>query len=208
VLGWTERVARAHGEIKVSQTVTDANVGAAALLRANGYEPTRTAWILGIDLDAGETLAVEPPDGIGIRPYDPERDEQAVYRVIDDAFSEWEGRDPIPFDEWAPYVIRHPSFSAPASPLAFDGDEVVGAVMSFDYASTDEGWIHQLATRASHRHRGIARALLHTAFGRFAERGKRRCGLSTDSRTGALTLYERVGMAVRASYTRYTKPLA
>ena len=83
----------------------------------------------------------------------------------------------------------------------------IGAVMSLDYASTDEGWIHQLATQATHRHRGIARALLRTAFRTFAERGKRHCGLSTDSRTGALTLYEHVGMSVRSSYTRYTKPL-
>jgi GNAT superfamily N-acetyltransferase len=205
LLSWTERLARDHGESKVSQTVTDANAGATTLFTANGYEPTRTAWVLGIDFADGPPPQPTPPDGITIRPYEPARDEQAVYRLIDDAFSEWEGRDSIPFEEWAPYVIGHGSFSPALSPLAFDGDELVGAVMSFDYASTDEGWIHQLATKATHRHRGIARALLHTAFRAFSEQGKRRSGLSTDSRTGALTLYERVGMSVRSSYTRYTK---
>ena len=80
--------------------------------------------------------------------------------------------------------------------------------MSFDFRETDEGWIHQLATRATHRHRGIARALLHAAFSAFSEQGKKRSGLSTDSRTGALALHEQVGMSVRQSYTRYTKPLA
>jgi GNAT superfamily N-acetyltransferase len=126
---------------------------------------------------------------------------------IDDAFGEWEGRDPIPFEEWAGYVTRHPSFAPQVSPLAFEGDELVGAVLSFDDAGTEEGWIHQLATKATHRHRGIARALLHSAFGAFHAEGKTRCGLSTVSRTGALTLYERVGMSVRRSYTRYTKLL-
>ncbi len=127
--------------------------------------------------------------------------------MIDDAFSEWPGRDPIPFEEWAPYVIRHKAFAPEASPLAFDGDDLVGVVMSFDYGGPD-GWVHQVATAATHRHRGIARALLHEAFRAFAERGKTSCGLGTDSRTGALTLYERVGMSVRRSYTRYTKRFA
>lgn len=207
LLAWTQERALAHGESKVSQTVTDANVAAAALFAARGYEPTRTAWVLGIDFADAPPLEPLPPDGISIRPYDPDGDEQAVYRLIDDAFSEWPGRDPIPFEEWAPYVIRHGSFSPALSPLAFDGDELVGAVMSFDYRGTDEGWIHQLATKASHRHRGIARAMLHAAFRSFFEQGKLRTGLSTDSRTGALTLYERVGMTVRSSYTRFTKRL-
>jgi GNAT superfamily N-acetyltransferase len=205
LLAWTEELARAHGEHKVSQTVIDANAGAAALFAANGYEPTRTAWFLEIVFGDAKPPVPDPPEDISIRPYDTSLDERAVYQLIDDAFSEWEGRDPIPFEEWAPYVIRHPSFSSAMSPLAFDGHELVGAVMSFDYASANEGWIHQLATKATHRHRGIARTLLHTAFRAFHEHGKRSTGLSTDSRTGALSLYERVGMSVRSSYTRFTK---
>ncbi len=207
ILAWTEGRARAHGEVKVSQTIADANAAGAALFVANGYEPTRTAWILEIAFH-GPPPAPAPPEGIAIRPYEPARDAPAVHRLIDDAFGEWEGRDPIPFEEWAPYVIRHNAFSPALSPLAFDGDELVGVAMSFDYAGSDEGWIHQLATRATHRHRGIARALLHAAFRGFFASGKARCGLSTDSRTGALGLYERVGMSVRRSYTRYTKALA
>jgi GNAT superfamily N-acetyltransferase len=205
LLAWTEERARAHGEAKVSQTVTQANHGAAELFGANGYEPTRTAWVLSISFDDAPPPSVSP-DGISIRPYEPDRDERAVYRLIDDAFSEWPGRDPISFEEWAPYVIRHKAFEPEASPLAFEGDELVGVVMSFDYGGT-EGWVHQVATKATHRHRGIARALLHEAFRAFHERGKTRCGLGTDSRTGALTLYERVGMSVRTSYTRFGKTL-
>jgi GNAT superfamily N-acetyltransferase len=207
LLAWTERLAGEHGASTILQSVPDANAGAAALLTAAGYRPTRTAWILSIAFDDAPPPEAEPPAGIAIRPYEPSRDEQTVYRLIDDAFSEWDGRDPMPLEEWAPYVIRHHSFSPRMSPLAFDGDDLVGAVMSFDYAARDEGWIQQLATKATHRHRGIARALLHTAFRWFYADGKHRCSLSTDSRTGALTLYERVGMSVRASYTGFGKTL-
>jgi ribosomal protein S18 acetylase RimI-like enzyme len=202
---WTEERARAHGEPKVSQNVTDSNRAAAELFTARGYESSRTSWYLEIAFRDGPPPEPTPPAGITIRSYDPDRDEHAVYRLIDDAFSEWEGRDPIPFEEWTAYVIRHNAFAPTMSPLAFDGDELVGAVMSFDYGEGDEGWVQQLATKATHRHRGIARALLHSAFVSFSRAGKARCGLSTDSRTGALSLYERVGMSVRRSYTRYTK---
>ena len=206
LLRWTERRATEGGAEKISQTVTDNNAAAAELFRANGYQPSWTAWILAIDFDE-PPVRHEPPEGIALRAYDPEADAEAAYRLIDDAFNEWEGRTSLPFDEWTAFVIRHPSFSPELSRLAFDGDELVGAALCFDYAEDREGWVQQLATKATHRHRGIARALLYDAFSSFYAKGKRRSGLSTESRTGALTLYERVGMHVRRSYTRFSKPL-
>jgi GNAT superfamily N-acetyltransferase len=61
--------------------------------------------------------------------------------------------------------------------------ELVGALLSMDYP--EEGWIQQVATKATHRRRGIAQALLRAAFGDLSGRGRRRAGVSTDSRTGA-----------------------
>ena len=141
-----------------------------------------------------------------IRPYRPS-DARDVHRVVDDAFSEWPGRDPEPYEVWASDVLVHPKFAPEISPLAFDGDELVGAILAADLPELGEGWIAQLATKASHRRRGIGQALLRTAFGWFFERGRRVAGVSTDSRTGALGLYERVGMRVQRQYTRYTKRL-
>lgn len=206
LLGWTERRARELGGASVEQVVSDHNLDAARLFRSNGYEPLWTAWILEIAFDEPPPVHL-PPDAIAIRPYEPSSDERATYRLIDDAFTEWEGRESMAFEEWAAFVTRHGSFSPQLSRLAFDGDELVGAALSFDYQQDEEGWIQQVATKATHRHRGIARALLSEVFADFSRRGKRRCGLSTDSRTGALGLYERVGMRVRRSYTRYAKKL-
>ena len=206
LLRWSEEHARTLGAEKVSQTVTDRNADARALFLANGYEPGGTAWILEIVFD--EPPPAQPtPAGISIRPYDPDRDARPAYRVIEDAFNEWEGRTPMSFEEWRAFVIDHGAFAPALSRLAFEGDELVGATLSFDYPNADEGWVHQVATRATHRHRGIARALLSETFRAFYDHGKARSGLSTDSRTGALSLYERVGMHVRRSYTRYAKPL-
>src|SRR5438477_334822 len=81
-------------------------------------------------------------------------------------------------------------------------DRVVGAALALD-SGGDDGFVHQLAVHRDYRHRGIARALLHQAFVGFARVGRRSCTLSTNSYTGALSLYERVGMRIRRSYTHY-----
>jgi hypothetical protein len=49
--------------------------------------------------------------------------------------------------------------------------------------------------------------LLASAFAEFHRRGLRTAGLSTDSRTGARDLYERVGMKVIRSYARLGRSL-
>jgi len=207
LLRWTEAKARRDGWQSLSQTVTDAKSGAADLFRRYGYRPTETAWLLQVRFDDGPPPPVVPPEGVTIRPFRKGVDEPAAYRVIEDAFSEWTGRPPQSFEQWVSYFPAHPSFAPDLSPLAFDGDELVGATLYLDYPSSDEGWVQQLATKATHRHRGIARALLHRAFANAYASGKPACGLSTNSSTGALSLYEKVGMRVRRSYTRFTKTL-
>ena len=201
LLGWIEGRARELASTQVGQAKTDANTAARELFLANGYEPSWTSWMIRIGLDEPPPPPEAPP-GIAIRAYRAS-DAREVHRVIDAAFTEWEGRDPEPYEVWAPQIIAHPAFRPELSPLALDGDEIVGVVISYDFPELGEGWIQQLATRATHRRRGIARALLRTSFGWFYEAGRRVAGVATDSRTGALGLYEKVGMHVERQYTRY-----
>ncbi len=57
-----------------------------------------------------------------------------------------------------------------------------------------------LAVRRDRRGLGLARALLADAFATARAHGATRSELSTDTRTGALGLYERVGMQVRSTW--------
>ena len=205
LVSWIEARARELGEASIRQTTTDANTHARDLFLASGYQPSRTSWIIRIELDRPLSPPEVPP-GITIRPYRGS-DVVDVHRVVDAAFSEWEGRGPEPFEVWASQVLVHPGFRPDLSPLAFDGDELVGVVLAYDYPELGEGWIQQLATKVTHRRRGIAQALLRTTFGWFHEAGRLVAGVSTDSRTGALGLYEKVGMRVVRQYTTYTKRL-
>jgi mycothiol synthase len=203
LLRWIEARAREMGDDRVGQTTTDANTRARDLFLSHDYEPSWVSWLLRTRLDR-PVPPPELPPGISMRDYRPE-DAREAHRVIDDAFSEWPGRDPEPFEVWAVTTLSHPRMSPELSPLAFDGEELVGVVISVDFPEFDEGWIDQVATKASHRNRGIAQALLMSAFTGFRARGRKVAGVATDSRTGALGLYEKVGMRVVRQYTRYTK---
>jgi GNAT superfamily N-acetyltransferase len=64
----------------------------------------------------------------------------------------------------------------------------------------DIGYVPKLAVRRDRRGLGLARALLADAFANARDHGATRCELATDSRTGALGLYERVGMVVTSTW--------
>jgi GNAT superfamily N-acetyltransferase len=202
---WSEEAVRATGRHSVGQTVVDTNGDAVALLAARGYEPQWASWTLEILLE-GEPPAPAPPAGYALRDLVPGgADARAAHAVIERAFGEWPGHEPLPYADWEADVIRRPGFQPQNVMLAVRGDEVVGAAVLI--ADPDEGWVDQLAVAREHRRRGLAQALLRHAFAATWRRGVRRCGLGTDSRTGARRLYEHVGMHVKVSFTHYSRRL-
>ena len=209
LLAWTWAVARADGRDSVGQTVSDRRTDAAELFRTHGYEVGHTSWALRIELGEEAPASPELPAGLAFRDYRPGEDDRAIYEVIDTAFDEWQGRESHGFDNWAPAFLRRAEVVPSLVPLVVDGERIVGVALNYHYGLSDdtEGWTQQLAVDAAYRGRGLGRALLRESFRRFHGVGYRRCGLSTDSRTGALGLYEHVGMSVRSSFTRYTKRL-
>ncbi len=58
----------------------------------------------------------------------------------------------------------------------------------------DAGYVARIAVRKDRRGLGLGGAMLADAFTLARAHGAVRCYLATDSRTGALALYEKVGM--------------
>jgi len=203
LLAWSEGTARAAGVGSVRQVRPDADAAAIALLRAAGYAPAWTSWLMEYRMGDDPPAPAETPDGIAIRPFAPE-DERVVHRLIQDAFGDWEQHSPQSFEQWRMFTVGRETFDPRMSPVAVEAGEIVGVALSLSYDEA-EGYVHQLAVRRDHRNRGIARSLLLTAFRGFYELGRRAVTLGTDSRTGALAMYERVGMRVRRSYTSFRK---
>ena len=85
--------------------------------------------------------------------------------------------------------------------LAEVGGVVVGETAWVEAGA--DGYIPSVGVLASHRRRGIGRALLRATFVRIAEAGLANATLSVDSEntTGAVGLYRSVGMEpVRESH--------
>ena len=83
--------------------------------------------------------------------------------------------------------------------LVLDPDGEVVAMAMVQLAETT-AFIARLATAKEQRGRGLAQALLVDAFAVGREHGALRSELSTDSRTGALGLYEKVGMVATSTW--------
>ncbi len=198
-------MARSEGRDRVGQTISDNERPAAALFESLGYAPGFTAWILRIDLTSPTSRPVAP-EGYHFRPYRPGEDDREIYRLIDEAFDEWRNADSesMGFENWVASTLH--SVAPDWVVLISDSTgSLVGAAISLDYGPDEEGWIEQVAVRKAHRGQGLGGALLEESFRRYRESGRSRAGVSTDSRTGALGLYEHVGMSIARSYTRWVK---
>ena len=190
---------------KMHTAVGDADASAVELVRSRGFAHVRTFRHLQIDLAGPPPDPGEPPDGIAIRGIEPERDLRRVHAIFVEAFSREWGYRVIPFEEWLGNEVEVPSFDASLWLLATAGDVAVGALTGVVWG--DRGWVGELGVLAPWRGRGIASALLRRAFATFASRGLPRVMLNVDSEnsTGAVRLYERVGMRTARAWDVYEK---
>lgn len=192
---WVRATAAAAGERIIGMPVPEGSPGD-ALLEALGYHVRWTSWVL--RLPEGRTIEERPlPPGYALRIAD-EADQEQVWHTIEDAFLEWSKRDKQSLDDFLAEVWGRPGFE-PWNVQVVTGPDgaVVGAVFAVNTDAGDglETYVARIAVSGDHRNLGLAQALLVAAFAAGRERGALTGALSTDSRTGALTLYEKVGMA-------------
>ncbi|MDN4173204.1 GNAT family N-acetyltransferase [Nocardioides sp. SOB77] len=150
-----------------------------------------TSWVL--QLPPGRTVPDRPlPPGHAVRAAR-EDEREAAWTVVEDAFLEWSVRERQSFEDFAATVWQRPGFEPWHLRVVTDADGDVVAVASL-HVNEEWAYVDKLATRADRRHRGLAQALLADCFAVGREHGAPRAELSTDSRTGALDLYLKVGM--------------
>jgi GNAT superfamily N-acetyltransferase len=206
LVSWLERRAAAAGAEIVGQSVAAGHHAAVALLAGRGYTPRWTSWVLELPAGAQIEAPVLPP-GWAVREFEPGRDEQAAYRVVEDAFGEWPDRPPVSFADWSAMILGRPGFEPWQLLLATAADGSVRGVAALALSGDGEGWIEQLAVARDQRGRGLGRALLAAGFAATRAHGALTATLSTDSRTGALDLYRHVGMVVTAEFVQLARRL-
>jgi mycothiol synthase len=195
------------GRVYLQNASLASDPAASALFSGHGYEDVRRSWRMVIDLDH----APEPREvrGIEVRLYREPEERQAVHETIEEAFADhWQHRRRS-FDEWSGNVFRVEGFDPTLVWVALEGAEIVAANVSFWKRHGDWGWVGSIGVRPQWRRRGIAEALLETAFAEFFRRGERRVALGVDAQspTGATRLYEKAGMHVFWEAVVYEKEL-
>ncbi|KQV77357.1 GCN5 family acetyltransferase [Nocardioides sp. Root122] len=195
---WLQDVGRRVGSTVIGMPVPQGSPGD-RLLEELGFRVRWTSWVL--KLPEGASIPERDlPEGYVVRTA--EADElRAVHDVLEDAFLEWSERDREPFEDFAAATSGRPGFEPWNLRVAVDpAGDVVGVALVLVSDNGTTGYVDRLAVRRDQRNRGLAQALLVDAFARTREHGTTTSELSTDSRTGALALYERVGMVASSTW--------
>ena len=200
-----EAFARAEGMKKIHAGAPEPDAAARALFESRGYREVRRFYEMSIELTEEPPEPVVP-DGLVV---DELRDDEyhAFYDALNEAFAEhWEWH-PKPFEEWIERRGgQHRDEHGPVWFVVRDGDELA-AVTRNDANVAGGGYVGAIGVRPAWRGKGLAKALLYRTFGEFWLRGTTRVTLDVDSQntTGAVALYERVGMRVDSCGVAFEK---
>jgi mycothiol synthase len=187
------------------------------LYERHGFLPTRTWYRMRRDLS--QPIPDEHlPAGMTLCTYHPEL-EKALLEALNESFSDHWGFEPISYEDWVAFFIRATVFRPELSFIAMEGDgcqaQIAGFSINFIRAEDNqregiaEGWITELGTRRPWRKRGVATALLCASMRAFKTAGLdyAALGVDTQSQTGAVHLYERLGFKVTRRSITFSKPV-
>jgi ribosomal protein S18 acetylase RimI-like enzyme len=194
-----------HWKARAGASVTDAAY--IAILRSRGMRPVRRFYRMRIDSGSALIPAVAQalPDGVEIVTAHDDATLRIVHRVDMAAFADHWGHTDYTYEHWIAFV----SILSPDPDdwwlLTVEGEPAAICLLDDRKALQGEGYIAVLGVLRDFRGRGLAQLLLHRAFLHYRDLGRQATSLNVDATntTGAVTLYEKVGMSsvlVREAY--------
>jgi GNAT superfamily N-acetyltransferase len=220
MLAWNQarlaEIARGHDpeiEKAYNAYAADASSGNVALLERSGYEMARRM--------AEMVRPIEPPpppaplpEGLRVVPAEPDH-YPAVWNARADAYRDHWGFIPPTagdYEQWQ----RARRFQPTLWEIAWDGDEVAGAVLNHvdvqrnAWSGKKRGYTQDVFVRRPWRRRGLARALLTESILVFREMGMEETLLAVDATNplGAHDLYADVGYRPVMCHLHYRKPFS
>lgn len=223
MLGWCEaRLAAKAVALADHATVpalmlafaSGAEAGAVALLEGSGWTRSGQGYEM-IRPTLDDIPDVRMPPGLAVRPIGTdERSRRAVWDASVEAFRDHRAEPEASEEDWQQVLAdayQDPSLWV----VAFDGDEIAGAVLGkIDPAENahhgrERGIAASVFTRRAWRRRGLARALLARALVRLRDHGMTSAYLGVDglNPNQAMTLYRSLGFETASTSIDYTKPL-
>ena len=169
------------------------------LLGAQGMSQVRRFLQMRIESMSPAIPARAPdlPPGAVLVVSDDEQTRRAIWSVDNESFLDHWNSVPTPYDEWWEQLGTGGSRDADGWwLLTVDGEPAAICLLDDRRAEMNEGYVCVLGVRRQFRRRGLAGLLLQRAFVRYRDMGRAATVLSVDgeSLTGAVGVYERVGM--------------
>jgi mycothiol synthase len=183
-----------------------------AFAKAFGYELVRYGFTMRRDL--AEPIRGAPlPSGIEVRPVTPDQHRQIWDADVEAFLDHWEAG--VRHEEDFVRFFNDPDIDTTMWQVAWDGDQVAGAVMNGIYPHENArlgvslGWLDHVSVRRPWRGRGVASALISRSLAVLRDRGMAFASLGVDAEnpTGALGLYEKHGFVVHRTWGTFRKPL-
>jgi mycothiol synthase len=199
---WAEARAAERGTEVLRQFAFGSNERARRHLRDAGYKPVQRYFRLRAELADVPPPSPEPR----LRTFEP-GDEEAVHRLIQDAFAKVEGSQTQTLEEWRAKG-REKAGHDPSLWLVLADDEGVAGAALGERWEDGAGYVAEVAVAARARRRGYGRALLLAVLDAFRRAGLEHAELSVNaSNREALGLYESVGMRPVWEGERWEKAL-
>lgn len=203
-LDWAEETARSRG-ISRARIFVPSDHELAGIVALRSYRLWRSSYTMEMDLKRSQPAVL--PEGLQLRSFRPDDDADHLRRALNEAFAD----DPFSHEEsesgFREFHLKARGYDPNLWLLAWDEDEIAGFAMAFPEHSgnIELGWVGNLGVRSPWRRCGLGEALLRSIFNELHARGIPRVGLGVDVEnvTGALRLYERVGMSPTARWDNW-----
>lgn len=215
MLDWAQQRIRAiaaqeqsDGRATFATNVSSTEYEADRLIRNAHYHDVRRLSDMLVTPDP-HIVAQSLPAGVDQRAVVPAH-YRAIYQAMKDAYAEIWTSTPESDADYTDFLaenVQQPSFDPTLWHIAWNGDQVVGLVIS--RISGEVGHIAEVEVRRVWQRRGIARSLLQSALSTFNERGITEVRLYTDAANGqgARSLYESLGFREVKQHIFYRKLL-
>ena len=200
-----ERRARARGTRVVRQFIPATNTEARIHLLEAGWWPVHHYFRMRIDLKH----APPRPDVLA-RTFDPDRDAEAVWHLIEGAYADVEGHLPQSLESWRATALEKPGWDPAFWLLQHDARGIVGAVLGERGGKGEArtGIITAVAVADRARGRGHGRRLVELLLTEFRGARLRHAVTAAHGPTvAAARVFEAAGMQVARETERWEKVL-
>jgi ribosomal protein S18 acetylase RimI-like enzyme len=175
----------------------------------HGFEFLRRYYTMRMQISSAPTISTIP--GVEIKTIDIDDPDLVVlwHKVHQDSFSQHFGFVPRELEKWRDLVIKDVFIDRSGVFMAFKNGEPIGfCECSDEYADENKGYISILGVAQEHQGFGIGEALLQTGISHCASKGFTSMELNVDTgnESGALKLYEKVGLKPESSWIQLHRP--